>query len=180
MLVSKRKYRVSIRKKLVIGISGLAIITFGFSALFIFFLADYLEDFLGMSTQTFIIFTLVKGVFWSGVLGWLFAPLITNPLKEVEEAVQRAAAGDIRHDIKVSKSDDEVRALGLAFNEMLASLRHMVKDIDGNFNETNKQVNEMTGASELAATKVTQIGMTMDEIAQGAENSAHAIQNTAE
>nr|WP_285890360.1 methyl-accepting chemotaxis protein [Halalkalibacter oceani] len=165
---------------MVIGISGLAVVTFGFSAIFIFVLADLLEGKFGISREAFIVFTLIKGVFWSGVLGYLFAPLITKPIKEIEQAARLAAAGDIQHDIKVSKSDDEIRSLGLAYNEMLRSLRHMVKDIDDNFNETNKKVNEITSASEVAASKASQIGLTMDEIAQGAENSANAIQNTAE
>ncbi|MDT8860442.1 methyl-accepting chemotaxis protein [Alkalihalobacillus sp. MEB130] len=176
----RKSYRSSIRKKLVIGISGLAIITFGFSAIFIFFLADLLEGLLGLSGNALIAFTLVKGVFWSGVLGYVAAPLITKPLKEVEEAARRAAAGDIQRDIVVSKSDDEIRALGIAYNEMLQSLRSMVHDIENNFNNTNEKVREISAASEMAATKSSQIGSTMDEIAKGAENTAYAIQNTAE
>ncbi|KHF38353.1 chemotaxis protein [Halalkalibacter okhensis] len=176
----RKSYKASIRKKLVMGISGLAVVTFGFSAIFIFFLADLLEELLGLSGNALIIFTLVKGIFWSGVLGYIAAPLITKPLKEVEEAARRAAAGDIQHDIVVSKSDDEIRALGLAYNEMLHSLRHMVHDIENNFNGTNAKVSEISASSELAATKATQIGSTMDEIAKGAENTAYAISNTAE
>ncbi|MCL7747918.1 methyl-accepting chemotaxis protein [Halalkalibacter alkaliphilus] len=176
----RKSYKASIRKKLVIGISGLAVVTFGFSAIFIFFLADILEGLLGLSGNALIAFTLVKGVFWSGVLGFIAAPLITKPLKEVEEAARRAAAGDIQHDIVVSKSDDEIRALGLAYNGMLQSLRNMVHDIEDNFNGTNTKVSEISSASELAAAKATQIDSTMDEIAKGAENTANAIQNTAE
>ncbi|GAE27225.1 methyl-accepting chemotaxis protein [Halalkalibacter wakoensis JCM 9140] len=176
----RKTYRASIRKKLVIGISGLAVVTFGFSAIFIFFLADLLEGVLGLSGNAFIVFTLVKGIFWSGVLGYIAAPLITKPLREVEEAARRAAAGDIQRDIIVSKSDDEIRALGLAYNEMLHSLRNMVHDIENNFNGTNQKVSEISSASEIASTKAAQIGSTMDEIAKGAENSAYAIQNTAE
>ncbi|WP_202595400.1 methyl-accepting chemotaxis protein [Halalkalibacter okhensis] len=180
MVGERKSYKASIRKKLVMGISGLAVVTFGFSAIFIFFLADLLEELLGLSGNALIIFTLVKGIFWSGVLGYIAAPLITKPLKEVEEAARRAAAGDIQHDIVVSKSDDEIRALGLAYNEMLHSLRHMVHDIENNFNGTNAKVSEISASSELAATKATQIGSTMDEIAKGAENTAYAISNTAE
>ncbi|MFC0561078.1 methyl-accepting chemotaxis protein [Halalkalibacter alkalisediminis] len=180
MAGGQTSYRASIRKKLVIGISGLAIVTFGFSAIFIFFLADSLQEILGLSSNVIVLFTLIKGVFWSGFLGFIAAPLLTKPLREVEEAARRAAAGDIQEDIMVSKSDDEIRALGLAYNEMLASLRSMVKDIDQNFNRTNQTVAEISAASELAATKATQIGQTMDEIAKGAENTAYAIQNTAE
>ncbi|WP_308017504.1 methyl-accepting chemotaxis protein [Alkalihalobacillus deserti] len=135
---------------------------------------------MGLSSDAIILFPLVKGVFWSGFLRYIAAPLITKPLHEVEEAARRAAAGDIQYDVTVSKSDDEIRALGLAYNEMLASLRSMVKDIDQNFNNTDKTVAEISAASELAATKATQIGLTMDEIAKGAENTAYAISSTAE
>ncbi|WP_088104395.1 methyl-accepting chemotaxis protein [Halalkalibacter urbisdiaboli] len=176
----KKKYRASIRKKLVIGISGLAIVTFGCSAFFIFYLADVLENMLGLSGDAVIIFTLLLGILWSSFLGYLAAPYITNPIREVEEAARRAAAGDIHDDINVSKSDDEIRALGLAYNEMLKSLRHMVKDIDENFKETNIKVSEITSASEVAAAKATHIGSTMEEIAKGAESAANATQHTAE
>ncbi|GAE33627.1 methyl-accepting chemotaxis protein [Halalkalibacter akibai] len=173
-------YKASIRKKLVIGISGLAFVTFGFSAIFIFFLADFLQNLLGISSDALILLTLVKGIFWSGVLGYVAAPLITKPLREVEVAARKAAEGDIEHDINVSQSDDEIRALGLAYNEMLASLRSMVKDIDENFNQTNQTVSQISAASELAATKAVAIGGTMDEIARGAESTAEAISTTAE
>jgi methyl-accepting chemotaxis protein len=176
----RKKYRASIRKKLVIGISGLAVVTFGFSAIFIFILGDFLESYIGLNRESVIVFTLIKGVFWSGVLGFVCAPLITKPLHELEEAARRAAAGDIKHDVAVSKSDDELRALGLAYNEMLDSLRQMVRDIDENFHKTNDVVNEMNASSEFAATKAVDIGKTMDEIAQGAESSAYAVQHTAE
>ncbi|WP_096203041.1 methyl-accepting chemotaxis protein [Bacillus sp. FJAT-45350] len=176
----KKSYGFSIRKKLVLGISGLAIITFGFSAVFIFFLADYLEGALNIRGDAFIAFTLIQGVFWSAVLGFIAAPLITKPLSELEEAARRAANGDIRKNVKVSKSDDEIRALGLAYNDMLDSLRNMVRDIEGNFQETNNKVGEITNASRAASEKADSISRTVEEIATGAENSANAIQNTAE
>ena len=178
--MERRNYSFSIRKKLVLGVSGLAIVTFGFSAIFIFFLAEYLEEMFGFNQNTIIALTLVKGIFWSAVLGFVAAPFITKPLREVEEAARRGAAGQIEHDILVAKSDDEIRALGLAYNEMQNSLRDMVRDIDGNFKTTNQKVTELTSSSEIAATKADQIGEMMDEIAKGAESSAIAIQKTAE
>nr|WP_100374189.1 methyl-accepting chemotaxis protein [Bacillus sp. FJAT-45037] len=176
----RKKYRASIRKKLVLGITGLAVVTFGFSAIFIFLLGDFFEQTLGLNRETVIVFTLVKGALWSGVLGYIAAPFITKPLRELEEAARRAAAGDIQQDVQLAKSDDEIRALGLAYNEMLASLRQMVRDIDENFHQTNGVVDEMNRSSEFAAAKAIDIGKTMDEISQGAESSASAVQHTAE
>ncbi len=163
-----------------LGISGLALITYGTSAFFIFFLADYLQGLFNVDSDVFIVITLVLGVTWCGILGFLAAPLITKPLHQLEEAARKAAAGDIKVDVAISKSDDEIRALGLAFNEMLTSLRGMVKDIEENFEQTNQKVSEITGASELASEKAENISRTIEEIAKGAEGSANAIQNTAE
>lgn len=178
-MTEKRKYRASIQKKLFFGVSGLAIVTFGFSALFIFVLSDHIQNWLGWSSETLIILTLLKGVFWSGVLGYWAAQFIAKPLREVENAAIRAAEGNLQADVVVSKSDDEIRALGLAYNKMLRSLRGMVQDIDDNFNETNTQVRQISAASEGVASKAHQMGLTMDEIAKGSESSAVAIQNTA-
>lgn len=178
--MERKKYRFSIRKKLVFGISGLAFITYGTSLFFIFVLGDYLQSTFNIDRDLLIVLTLMKGIFWCALLGFLAAPLITKPLRELEEAARRAASGDIREDVKPPRSDDEIRALGLAFNEMLHNLRGMVKDINNNFRETNGKVEEITEASQFAVEKALSIGGTMDEIATGAENSSVAIQNTAE
>jgi methyl-accepting chemotaxis protein len=144
----------------------------------IFFLADFLQEWL--EQRRFNPLHACKGDFLEWSVRICCSSLITKPLREVEEAARRATAGDIKHDIQVSKSDDEIRALGLAYNEMLASLRSRVKDIDENFKRTNQTVKAISSASEIAATKSIQIGQMMDEIAKGAENTAYVIQTTAE
>lgn len=178
--MERKKYRFSIRKKLVFGISGLAFITYGTSLFFIFVLGDYLQSTFNLNRDLLIVLTLIKGIFWCALLGYLVAPLITKPLRELEEAARRAANGDIREDVKIPRSDDEIRALGLAFHDMLQNLREMVKDIDHNFRETSEKVEEISKASQMAVEKALCIGGTMDEIAVGAEDSSVAIQNTAE
>ncbi len=172
------RYRGSLRRKLVVGASALAVITFGFSAIFIFILDSYLMTWLGWSQTTVLSFTLLSGVFWSAVLAFFAAGYITKPIKEMESAARQTASGDLSQDVKLSKSDDEVRALGVAYNEMLTSLRLMVRDIELNFEQTNENVKELTNSAELTANRGEQIGLTMQEISQGAENSAIAIQNT--
>ncbi|MFZ4452995.1 methyl-accepting chemotaxis protein [Salibacterium aidingense] len=176
----RKKYSFSIRKKLVLGISVLSIVTYGTSAFFIFVLGDMLPEALGISNDLFIVTTLVLGWLWSGILAFASAPLITRPLKRLETSARKAAAGHLEDDVQVIKSDDEFRALGLAYNDMLENLRTMVNDIENNFTETNKQVLEITKASEEASAQAETITGTVHDIASGAENSANAIQNTAE
>lgn len=176
----EKKYRFSLRKKLVTGISAVSIITYGTSAFFIFVLADYIPPSWGISEDVFIIITLFLGWLWSGILAFLSAPLITKPLRRLERSAQKAAEGDIREDVEVTKSDDELRGLALAFNQMLQNLRIMVKDIENNFNQTNQTVDEITEKTEQASAKAESIAETVGEISAGAEQSANAIQNTAE
>ncbi len=74
-MTEKRKYRASIQKKLFFGVSGLAIVTFGFSALFIFVLSDHIQNWLGWSSETLIILTLLKGVFLEWCTRLLGSPI---------------------------------------------------------------------------------------------------------
>lgn len=176
----KKKYKFSIRKKMVVGISAVAAITYATSAFFIFYLSEVLGSEFGVNEDIFTVITLVLGVFWCAVLGFVAAGVITKPLTKLEEASRKVANGDIRVDVEVTKSDDEIRALGLAYQEMVQNLRNMVSDIGTNFELTNEKVNEIKLASSDAANQAENVGRTVDEIAVGAENSANAIQKTAE
>lgn len=176
----KKKYKFSLRKKMVLGISAVALITYATSAFVIFYLSEVLGNKLGVNEDIFTIITLILGIVWCAILGFIGAGLITKPLTKLEEASRKVANGDIRVNVEVTKSDDEIRALGLAYQEMVQNLRLMVSDIETNFKLTNEKVSEIKTSSQAAALQAESIGRTVDEIAVGAENSASAIQNTAE
>ncbi|WP_026286188.1 HAMP domain-containing protein [Salsuginibacillus kocurii] len=125
-------------------------------------------------------FTLVLGWMWSGVLAFFAAPLVTKPLGRIEHAAKRAADGDIREDVTATKSDDELRSLALAYNDMVGSIRKMVGNIEANFKETNQKVAEITEASESVTSEAENSAATIGEISQGAESSSYSIQNKAE
>ncbi|RNA68077.1 methyl-accepting chemotaxis protein [Alteribacter keqinensis] len=165
---------------MVLGICSVAVITYATSAFFIFFLSDYLGGLLGVNENIFTVITLVLGVMWCGVLGFIGATVIAKPLHRLEKAAGKVASGDISEHVEVPKSDDELRGLALAYNNMVDNLRSMVQDIDRNFMSTNERVAEINGASLAAAEQADNISRTVDEISQGAENSAASIQETAE
>jgi methyl-accepting chemotaxis protein len=176
----KKKYKFSLRKKLVVGITTVAAITYGTSAFFIFYWSEVLGTRLGVNEDIFTSVTLILGVIWCAILGYIGAGFITKPLRRLEEASRKVASGDISVDVDVTKSDDEIRALGLAYQEMVQNLRGMVFDIETNFQLTNVKVSNIKNSSQSAAHQAENIGRTVNEIAAGAENSASAIQRTAE
>ncbi|WP_223701040.1 methyl-accepting chemotaxis protein [Sutcliffiella deserti] len=174
----RRKYKFGLRYKLVLFATVLAAITYTVSGLFIYVVADYVEDFI--SPGVFTTLTLILGVAWSGILAYFAARVITKPLQQLEEVAQRVANGDLSEDVPVSDSRDEISAVGDAFNLMLHNLRGMVKSIDNHFQQTNSKVEEISDVSMSASEQAENISLTIEEIAKGAESSASSIQDTAE
>lgn len=176
----KKKYRFGLRLKLVLFTTILAIITYSFSALFIYVVYDYIKPFWDISEEWFTIITLMKGIFWSGVLAFIAARFITRPLERLEEVASRAAEGDLNQQIEIAKSDDEIRSLSVAFDSMLRNLTNMVHNIEENFSNTNEFVIQMREASNQSAEHSALIQSSTSDISKGAENAAESIQQTAE
>jgi methyl-accepting chemotaxis protein len=174
----KKRYKFGLRKKLVFLTTILALITYSISAVFMYILYPYVKEYI--SQMNFTIITLCLGIIWSGILTFIAAGFITKPLKKIETIALKAANGSICEDAEISKSDDEIRSLGLAFNHMLGSLREMVTQIEENFRETNDKVVNISQKSVFAARQAEGISKTINEIAAGADNSALSIQRTVE
>ncbi|WP_077215072.1 methyl-accepting chemotaxis protein [Bacillus dakarensis] len=172
--------KFGLRKKLVLFITILAVITYSTSALFIYFIYPNIKGSIPMSEAAFTVLTLLMGIIWSGVLAFLAAGFIIRPLQKLEKAALKAANGDISEDVELPKSDDEIRSLGIAFNHMLYNIREMVQKIDENFRETNDKVIAISNESTAAAEQAEAIARTISEISLGADNSAVSIQETAE
>jgi len=178
--VVKKKYRFSIRRKLVLFTTVLALITYSISAVYIYFTYEYVHKFLEISQQSFMMIIFVLGIIWSGILAYFAARLITKNLENLEAAASRVAEGDLNQTIEIPKSDDEIRSLGIAFNGMLTNLNQMIESINDNFENTNDAVIKMREASALSAEHSTQISSSTSDISIGAESSAQAIQETVE
>ncbi|WP_010648373.1 methyl-accepting chemotaxis protein [Oceanobacillus massiliensis] len=175
-----KKYRFGLRFKLMIFTTILAIITYTFSALFIYVLYDYVQNFWVIQLEWYIILILLFGIFWSGVLAFLAAGVITKPMETLEKIASEAANGNLKQEVDIPKSDDEIRSLAIAVSTMLQNLNKMVHNIDRHFESTNETVIQMKEASHAATQHSTLIGGSINEISKGAESSAEAIQSTAE
>lgn len=172
------RYKFSLVKKMVMGIMLLSTITYMTSGFFIFVLKDWIAP--AMSDTLYMSVILLLGIIWSGILGYVAAKMVTKPLNSLEQVANFAATGDLRHMVKVSSSDDELRAVGLAFNSMLGSLRTMVQNIQDNFVQTHAIVNELSSASESAAGSVEIIARTIEEISNGANVQSDLTSRTAD
>lgn len=179
-MTEKKHFKFGLRKKLVFFTTTLAVITYSTSAFFIYILYPIINEYYAINQVLFTIITLLLGIIWSGILAYFAAGLIIKPLQKLEEVALRAADGNIKDDVDVPKSDDEIRSLAIAFNDMLFNLRDMVMKIESNFRTTNDKVIAISNESSIAAEQAENIARTIHEISLGAENSAVSIQSTAE
>ncbi|MDF2557540.1 MAG: tlpA [Bacillales bacterium] len=174
----KKNYRFGLNKRLALFTTGLACVTYTTSAFFIYYVYGFISELINQ--QIFSIICLVLGVIWSGILAYFTATrFITKPLHVLEVSIGKAARGEICEDAPVHKTDDEIRSLSLAFNEMLHSIREIVRGIDSNFENTNEKVIQMTVASNEAVEQSQNISKTISEISKGADISVGAMQETA-
>ena len=174
---SKRK-GFSLRKKLVLFVGALALITYSTSFVFI----EYIQPmfFENVDRKLFELITYALGIIWSCILAGVFGIVLVRPLQRLEETATRVAEGKIGQDVEMPKTTDEIRSVAEAFQRMLDNLRVMVDGIESNFEITNNTIGELSQQTKSASYKAESIAQTVGHISEGADASAVAVQETAE
>ncbi|WP_242235979.1 methyl-accepting chemotaxis protein [Bacillus cereus group sp. BfR-BA-01316] len=175
----RKTFSFGLRIQLMLFTTVLALITYSTSLFFIYVIYDYFQSYVSQTVYNIIVMLL--GVVWSGILAYGAAIFLIKPLRKLEEAARKAADGDIREDVPLPKTDDEIKSLSVAFNMMLGNLRIMVKNIDTTFSYTNNQVQRIRKQTSEATRQSQGVSETLAEISLGAEQSAasiHAIVST--
>jgi len=85
--------KFGIVKKMVVGITFASAVTYGTSA---FFLLVLKKGFDFMPGWAFVLLTLLFGVFWTGLFGFIAARWLLKPLLSLTEAARDAATGNLR------------------------------------------------------------------------------------
>jgi methyl-accepting chemotaxis protein len=161
------KFRFSIMKKVVFGITAVSAVTYGTSAFFILVLMDYFDEYI--SEFWFIVITLLLGIFWTGFLGWMAAGYLVKPLRALMQSANRVAEGRLNVEVAPPRSDDELRALAIAFDKMVKQLRTIVEGISENYKATHLHVGELGNAIEQATFHIQNITERVERMSEGAE-----------
>lgn len=172
---------ISLRWKLVIFTTLLAIITYTTSAVFIYFFQDIISSFIPLSEVSYVLIILLLGVIWSGILAFAAAGFITRPLKNLKNVATKIAEGDLEQTIESPRTEkDEVGALTAAFIKMVEQLKIVLTDIEQNTTETSESVQKMKAAASSSKQHAYTLEETVSQISMGAEETSEAIQQTAE
>ncbi len=174
--IGQKKF--GLRKKIVLFVTVLAIVTYTMSGIFINIVQP--QFFPDINAFWFALLTYAAGVFWSGLLAFAFSTVLTKNLQKLEVAAIRVAKGEIGTDIELPNSSDEIRSVAEAFQQMVLNLRAIVGQIETNFEKTASTVDNLSNETGVAAKQADAVALTIIEISTGAEASAAAIQETAE
>jgi methyl-accepting chemotaxis protein len=166
--------KLSVVKKIVLGIVGVSIVTYGCSAFFIFYLKDIIAP--GMSDWLYLSIILSLGIFWTGLLGWIGASRFIKPLLRLASAANEAATGNLQVEIPDYGSDDEIRLLSNSFRTMIYSLRQIITDLSGNVSFTHHHAGMLSGGMAQAADQVERIAGATATISNGALKQAESMQ----
>lgn len=127
----------------------------------------------------FLIITIL-GLLLVVAVSLFFARKLTSQIIALTHNAERVASGDLRVQELVFKSKDEVGQLAVAFNSMVANLRHLI----GRVSQTSEQVaaasEELTAGAEQSAQATNQVAAAIGEVAKGADSQSNATKSTAE
>lgn len=109
----------------------------------------------------------------------LFARRIARPIRTVENAANRIAAGDIS-DIKLDiVSNDELGRLGRSFEQMTDNLRTLITRILSATDQVAASAQQLTASSEQSSRAADQISASINAVAIGANEQMEAASETA-
>jgi methyl-accepting chemotaxis protein len=170
--------KFNLRRKLILFVGILALITYSVSFVFI----EYIQPmfFPEINQVIFQLITYFLGITWSCILAAIFSNIIVRPLQKLERSATLVAEGKIGKDVEMPLTNDEIRSVATAFQKMLENLRTMVDSIEKNYDITNEKIEELSDSTSIASRKAESIAHTISQISSGAEASAVAVQETAE
>ena len=150
---------------------------------------DEAEALLSIKENTYfmIVMMLIAGAIIAGV-GILVANRIAKPITDISDIAQLIAHGDLRSKIEI-KTADEVGRLQSSMQQMIDNLRQMVSNISNVAKdesatseqleritkETNETVKEQKDIADQFTSSMTQMGATVNEVAENTSNTATAL-----
>jgi methyl-accepting chemotaxis protein len=177
----KTKKGVSLKIRLVIFTTLLALITYSTSALFIYVLKDIIAEFIDIPEVWYVLGTLTLGIIWSGILAFFAAGFITRSLNKLKNVAAKVADGDLNVEIEQPKRNgDEISELTIAFQKMVHHLKTVLTEIEQHASETSQSVHKMKDAASKTKQQTDVLEDTIGQISTGAEETSDAIQQTAE
>jgi len=111
----------------------------------------------------------------AGMLGYLVAHRVWQPIAAMQKVALRVAQGDLTHTVGW-RSRNELGLLSAAFDGMVATLNQSVGRIREVAEQLSTTTETLAALAEQAGSGAQEISITMQEVARGAERQAEQVE----
>ncbi|NFN80096.1 methyl-accepting chemotaxis protein [Clostridium botulinum] len=109
---------------------------------------------------------------------FMVSKLLTKPIKELTEIVNKVADGDLSVRATERNSKDEVGQLSEYFNKMLNNLAVLIGNVNGAVDKIDDASNTLSAVTEEVSASNLEIKSSMEEISEGTYAQAKDIEST--
>ncbi len=123
--------------------------------------------------QLLLILLAIAALVMSVILAIMITGSITTPLKDSGAVLQRISQGNVSQDVgaELQSRKDEMGDMSRAMQEMVVSLRSLLKDISAGVQTVASSATQLSSASEQTASSVQQMSERSSAVAAAAEES---------
>ena len=112
------------------------------------------------------------------LLTFFFTKKISNPLKEIEQAANKVANGELSTEIPV-RSEDEIGVLAKSLRLMVNNLNMVVNSVKQSAEQVSAASEELTASSEQSALAATQVAGAITEVAEATDTQLKGVNDSA-
>lgn len=112
------------------------------------------------------------------ISGTIIARRSVNPLKQLAQATEKIAAGDLTTMVQV-KGKDEVAQLASHFQKMVDQLNEIITGVRASIRQVSEHAQQLTTSSEETTRATEQIASSIQEVAEGAEQQVQETSQVA-
>src|SRR5574341_55881 len=124
-----------------------------------------------------LIYAGILGILIGLVLAFVMPKSLTTEIRTLAATAHIVAEGDLTRDVPVNTTD-EVGGLAAAFNQMLGSLREVVREVKTTAGQVTTSAVALSASAEEMNGATEEIAATVEQIAKGAEHQASLVEQT--
>lgn len=125
-----------------------------------------------------LILLLVIGLLTS-IIAYFISGSMSKNTKKLKHSFEKASAGDFSISVNI-KSKDEFGDLGTSFNKMIENISALISDVKNSSDTINKTSDVISVMSKKTSGAVSEVSVTMDQIANGTMEQSRNIESGVE
>ena len=118
--------------------------------------------------DTITLVVIILTVILAGLIAYILTKTTVGPINDIIQQVDKVAAGDLRNNVKTVKTD-EIGSLVMAFNNMIDTLRELIRNIEESSDSVVTASGELNTVSDETGYSAEEIARSITEVAEGSE-----------